>query len=411
MRPARTAARESSIFSPGDVPDLDGFWSLADSEREERLLRGIIQTHAYHFERNSAYRNTVAARGVGPWTHAAELPRLLRATSQAFKSYADVLGTSFPQDEPDGFVGWLAEQLSVDWRVGARPLGPRYPSLEDLLKAVERTGNGAGLTMLTSSGESGRVAVIPHDPVSTYLAAESFALSFQRYLGLRAQDTAIFMMPKRTRTAVARMTRLGVQRLGLARGGMRFTIPIAASPDQARLRIGRTYRSGWRGGVERMIYHPLAAFFQERVLEAHAVESAISRIIPAAARGDRVFLLGSPTQLQSMASLLLDGRRTLTLAPGSVLVTTGGTRGMRATSPLEMREQLQSTFRLTDGSPVPVRDVYGLAEANWAAMQCSQGKLSHPSVGARGHPRRKRDRASGGQGDGAARVLRPLRGR
>jgi hypothetical protein len=34
--------------------------------------------------------------------------------------------------------------------------------------------------------------------------------------------------------------------------------------------------------------------------------------------------------------------------------------------------------RLPDGHPVPVRDVYGMAEANWAAMQCAAGNYHIP---------------------------------
>ena len=80
-----TQARTSSIFSPGEVPALADFWSLAEAEREELLLRGITRVHAYHFERNTAYRNTVAARGVGLRVGSAELPRMLRATSHRFQ--------------------------------------------------------------------------------------------------------------------------------------------------------------------------------------------------------------------------------------------------------------------------------------------------------------------------------------
>ena len=49
-----------------------------------------------------------------------------------------------------------------------------------------------------------------------------------------------------------------------------------------------------------------------------------------------------------------------------------------AKGPAEMREDLRSAFRLADGGPVPVRDVYGMAEANWAAMQCSHGNYHVP---------------------------------
>ena len=146
------------------MPALADFWSMGEAEREESLLRGITESHAYHFERNTAYRNTVAARGVGPWVHPDELPRLLRATSQAFKSYIDILGTPFPQDRPAGFVEWLAEQVSVDLRPHKHHFRSRYRSLEGLLRAIERAYAGSGLEMLTSSGTSGRIDGAPPRP-------------------------------------------------------------------------------------------------------------------------------------------------------------------------------------------------------------------------------------------------------
>ena len=155
------------------------------------------------------------------------------------------------------------------------------------------------------------------------------------------------------------------------------------------MRTGRTYRTGWRGAVERRISHPLMTFLQGRLVDAQAVESAISRLIPAAAHGEKVLLFGSLTQLDAIASFLLDGGRTVTLAPGSLLGTEGGMKEACVKGPAEIRQDLQRAFRLTDGSPVPIRDVYGMAEANWAAMQCLAGQLPYPSLGTRGHPRRR----------------------
>ncbi len=334
------------------------------------MLRGITESHAYHFERNTAYRNTVAARGVGPWVGAAELPRLLRATSQAFTSYVDILGTPFPQDQPAGFAEWLGEQMSVDLR-SQHHFRSRYRSLERLLRVVERVYSGPGLQLLTSSGASGRTSVIPRDRASTDLAAESFRLSFERYLGLSADHTAILMMPERTRIAPARTVRYGLQRVGITPDRMHCTTSFLASPDKVRVRTGRTYRTGWRGGIERRVWHPAMTLLQDRLLDAQAVESAISLLVPAAAHGEKVLLFGSLTQLHGIASFLLDGGRTVTLAPGSLLGTGGGMKEA-------LRQDLQSAFRLADGGPVPIRDMYAVAEASWAAMQCSEDNYHIP---------------------------------
>jgi hypothetical protein len=360
------------------TPALADFWSIPEAERQELLLRGILNAHNYHYERNTAYRNTVAARGVGPRVTPAELPRLLRTTSQAFKSYIDILGTPFAQDQAAGFVEWLADHVSVDLRNRPHRLRPRYRSLEGLLKAIEHAYSDLGLEMLTSSGTSGRATVIPRDRLSTDLTVESFYLAFQRYLGMKADHTAIFMMPKRTRIAMARMARFSVQRVGLTDDRVHFTIPFPAHPDQVRIRAGRTYRKGWRGSVERRLWHPLIGFAQERLVNAQAVESAISHLVPAVAHGEKILLFGSPAQLHGIASLLLESGRTMTLTPGSLLGTGGGMKDAYAKGPAEIRQDLQSAFRLPDDEPVPIRDVYGMAEANWAAMQCSHGSYHVP---------------------------------
>lgn len=374
---ANIPARKSSPLS-SRPPSLAAFWTMAEAEREEILLRGITGAHAYHFQQNIAYRNTVAARGVGMSVRPADMPRLLRATSQTFKSYIDILGTPFPQDQTAGFLEWLSEQLSVDLRVGERRMRPHYRSLERLLRAIERTYPSLGLEILTSSGTSGRATVIPRDRLSTALAAESFHLSFQRYFGMQADHTAIFMMPKRTRIAMARMARFSVQRMGLAPKRVHFTIPLAAYPDHVRVRTGRTFRTGLRGAAERRLWHPLMKFVQERFVDPQALESAISHLIPAAARGEKVLLFGSPVQLHGIASLLLESGRTMTLAAGSLLGTGGGMKEAYPKGYAEIRRDLEDTFRLPDGQPVPVRDVYGMAEANWAAMQCAHGNYHIP---------------------------------
>ena len=363
---------------PDTPPALADFWSIPEPEREELLLRGILDAHAYHYEHNTAYRNTVAARGVGPCLTPAELPRVLRTTSQGFKSYIDILGTPFAQDRAADFAEWLTENTSLDLRSRPHRFRSRYRSVESLLKTVEHAYEAFGLEVLTSSGTSGRVAFIPRDRQTSKLAGESFSLSLQRYLGIQADHTAIFMTPKRTRIATARMARAGVRRVGLTTDRIHFTVPFPASPDRVRVATGLTYRRGLRGGMERRIWHPLMRFAKERLVDAQAVESAISHLIPATAHEEKVLIFGNPADLHGIASFLLDSGRTMTLSPGSLLVTEGGLDRAHSKIAVEIRRDLQEAFRLPDGDPVPVRDVYAMAEAAWAAMQCRYGNYHVP---------------------------------
>lgn len=379
---APPSASEHAVDRPAPMPALAEFWSMDRASRDKVLLDGIAAAHAYHFVHNTAYRNTVAARGVGCDLQPSEMPRLLRTTSQAFRSYIDVLGTPFPQDRPAAFVDWLADQVSVDLHPEKHRFRDRYWSLGGLLKAIEKEFADLDLELLTSGWASGRMAIVPRDPLGTGLAAESLGRCFQRYLGLTAEHTAILMTPKRTRAAVARMTRLGLLGAGLLPENIRFAVPLPESPDQARVRAGLTCRPGLRGAIERRLQRPLTRTLQDRLVDAQAVESAVTRLIPASAHEERVLLVGSLGRLHMLASFLLDGGRTITLAPGSVLVTLGNPGDAPAKTlsgtPAEMREDLRRAFRSPSGEPVPVRDVYALAEANWVAVQCAHGSYHIP---------------------------------
>ena len=86
-----------------ELSSLDGhqladFWAMPPVQRESILLEAIAESHAWHYQRNQAYRHTVAARGVGTTVGPSDLDRLLRPTAQTFKSYIEILGTPFPQE-------------------------------------------------------------------------------------------------------------------------------------------------------------------------------------------------------------------------------------------------------------------------------------------------------------------------
>lgn len=364
---------------PAQAPPLSSFWDVSRQRRDELLREGIERVHAWHYARNCAYRRTVEARGIGPQASVDDLPRLLRPTSQAFKSYIDLLGTPFPQDRPREFLQWLDDQLSIELapqRIAA--LRPRYRSLEALLRAIEGRFAALGLEVLTSSGTSGRATIIVRDATATDLTVESFYLSFRRYFGMRAEHRAIFLMPARTRIAMARMAAFSVRRVGLADDHVRFAIPLPAYPDQVRISSGRSFRSGRRGQLERRIWHPMMRLAQERLVDPLTTRRALAELEHAARDREKVLLFGSLVQLHRVALALLASGRTLTVAPGSLFGTGGGIKERYPASAAEIRADVRRAVRLPDGAPVPLRDVYGMAEANWAAMQCDAGNYHVP---------------------------------
>jgi hypothetical protein len=365
--------------------ELKNFWNAAPETRQATLLQAIAGTHAWHYPRNAAYRQTVSARGVGATVDldggsgCELLPRLLRPTAQTFKSYIDVLGTPFPQERPQAFLEWLAFHLSVDLPRGhlAR-FRPRYASLEALLRDVETIYDGFGFEISTSSGTSGRATILVRDREAVESTVESFYLSFQRYLGIDAVERAVFIMPRETRIAMARMAAFSVKRLGLPEDRIHFAIPFPADPDRVRIRSGRTFRLGWPGKVERHFWHPFMNWMQEHYVTPRAVKATVELLDLAEARGEHLLLFGGWVQLHAASRQLQAEGRTVHLAPGSLLGTGGGLKELYPFTPAQIREELATTIRLADGRPAPIRDVYGMAEGNWAAMQCAAGHYHPP---------------------------------
>jgi hypothetical protein len=250
--------------------------------------------------------------------------------------------------------------------------------LEALLQDVERNLADLGLEVLTSSGTSGRSTIMVRDGAGTAKTVESFYLSFQRYLGVEGVQRVIFVMPRQTRIAMARMANFSVRRLGLADDHVHFAIPFPAEPDRVRIRAGRTFRPGWDGVVERRFWFPFMNWMQERVVTPRAVKTTIDLLGRAEAAGERVLAFGGWVQLHAIAQALQRAGRCLHLAPGSLLGSGGGLKELYPFTPAQIRRDLAAVIELADGGPIPIRDVYGMAEGNWAAMQCRQGNYHVP---------------------------------
>jgi hypothetical protein len=243
---------------------------------------------------------------------------MLRPTAQTFKSYIDILGTPFPQDRPREFVAWLSQQLSSDLPVQRlERFRTSYPSLEALLKDIERVYLDFGFEILTSSGTSGRASIIVRDQAGVNLTVESFYLSFQRYMGMRADHRAIFIMPRDTRIAMVRMASFSFRHVGLSEDRLHFTIPFPAHPDQVRIRAGRTYRSGWSGVLERRLWHPLMNWANDRLATPRTVKHTIRLLSQAEISNDKVLLFGGWVHLHSVAHALQAEGRVMHLPVGS----------------------------------------------------------------------------------------------
>jgi hypothetical protein len=117
---------------------------------------------------------------------------------------------------------------------------------------------------------------------------------------------------------------------------------------------------------------------QERYVTPRAVKTTIELLGQAEAAGEKVLVFGGWVQLHAIARALQGAGRRLRLAPGSLLGSGGGLKELYPFTPAQIRRDLAAVIELADGSPIPIRDVYGMAEGNWAAMQCREGNYHIP---------------------------------
>jgi len=348
---------------------LQDFLTLPATQRSQVLLEAIQERHRYHLERNVAYRQTLAARGVGERLNPGDLSRLLRLAALTFKSYIEHIGP-FPQTDPLGFLRWLADQLSIPlprdrWPAFRR----RYPTLEALLRDVERIYADLGLEIVTSTGTSGRASIVVRNAATVELAVQAFFTGIQHSWGVQQGTALVFMMPRDTRVAMARSARFGTRQLDwAATSPVYYTMPFSATPDQMRIRAGRTFLPGLNGVIERRVLCPFIAWANEHLATPRCEALTLARLRECARQGRPLMLLGGLTQLHRIA---LQAR--LDLPPGSRVATGGGMKERYPFTPAQIRADLRAAF-----GNAPVSDVYGMAEANWAAFECPEGNYHIP---------------------------------
>jgi hypothetical protein len=137
--------------------------------------------------------------------------------------------------------------------------------------------------------------------------------------------------------------------------------------------------------VERRFWYPFINWMQESYVTSRAVRATIELLERAEAAGEKVLLFGGWVQLHAIAQELQQTGRILHLAPGSLLGTGGGLKERYPFTPAQIRQDVAGVVKLANGvssdsttRPVSIRDFYGMAEGNWAAMQCRHGHYHIP---------------------------------
>ena len=370
---------------------LTSFYDMSPRQRDDLLLEEIRFQHHWHYQRNSSYRATLSLRGVGPEITEDHIHRLLRVSAISFKSYIEQLGTPFPQDRPREFVQWILEQISIPpcetaplsrvakmIRANFRTVRRSYRNLEALLCDVERLFEEAGIEIVTSSGTSGTAAILLRDSSSKRIATEAYFAAIEHAWGIKSDHNLIFVMPHQTRVAMARIARMATHELGWAeRNRILYTMPFSATPDIIRIRMGRLFRTGLKGMLEQSVLHPFMEWANERLAEKKYIRATVGALEQYTTMGKPLLLLGGLVQLDSISRFISD-RGGMSLPQGSRIATGGGMKQLYWRTPAEIRSDLERAFRVSDGTAAPVTDIYGMAEGNWAAFQCTEGNYHLP---------------------------------
>jgi hypothetical protein len=356
---------------------------MPPSQRQELLLNAIFEGHRWHYTRNQAYRLTVEVKGVGATITEADLSRILRPTAHVFKSYIDILGTPFPEYHPYEFLDWLAGNLSIELlSQHLAAFKRRYSSLESFLTDIERVFADLGFVIGTSSGTSGKSTIMVRDSEAVEKAVEAYKLAVYRLWGTKDNHEIIFIMPEQTRIVMAWLARLATERLGMGTQA-HFTIPFPASPDNVRIRSGRLFKPGLRGVIEKRVLFPFMNMMNDTRVKETYVKRTIALLEDLSSSGKDVLLFGGWIQLDAVYEGLRqrgygENGKVLTLSPESMIGTGGGIKEMYPFTAAQIHERLATILRTPGGDPVPHRDVYGMAEANWAAAQCPFGNYHLP---------------------------------
>ncbi len=348
---------------------IEDFFDLKHKERIPLLIEAIFESHKYHFNNNFAYRKTVSARGINDKIDIMSLERLLRPAALTFKSYIERTGP-FPQDHPLLFIKWLNEQLSVPLPSDRFSyLRKKYWTFESLLEHIEKIYADMGIEMVTSSGTSGKASVVLRDKETIEMAIDAFFTGIYKAWGISRGTSLVFVMPEKTRVTMARTASLGTKYLRWTDdAAVYFTMPFKANTDIIRIRSGRVYRNGLMGQIEKRIINPWIAWAYKNLAEPKFMKTTLKALDECIKLGKPLMLLGAATQLHLFAQ-----KYKMTFPEGSRIATGGGMKEMYPFTFDQIRQDLKTAF-----GNIPVSDVYGMSEANWAAFECPEGNYHIP---------------------------------
>lgn len=291
---------------------------------DQALDEALLELHRHHVARIPVYRRLALDAGVEDVPDAATIARELMVTSDLFKSY-----------DP----AWLTErdfEALTDW-LGTLFVREPAVSLEGVSDLADWRAHlrSGGVFVGISSGTSGRPSFVPRDHATlTALRRNGAIYARATYGNLFPTNPDCLLL---TGDGIA----LGIQ--AAARG-------LGAGAEHVHHLDPAGVDGGW---------HEAIAF------------------LAAASGAERpVLVFGTPPLVDELcARAEADLRRPP--APGSAVVTGGGWKTVRATTPAELLGRVERALGIP---PAYVVDVYGATELNAYLLRCPHGSYHVPPI-------------------------------
>ena len=336
------------------------------------------------------------------WAHPigeADLARLLRPAALTFKSYVETIGP-FPQDDPAGFLAWLSDQLSI-------PLPPIAGRVAPALRL-------AGGTAVRHGAHVRRPGPGDRD--------------LQRHVGPRQHRGARRRHRRAGRATPSSPASSGSGASSAACAGLRHAAGHAGGDGPHGALRHAPARLG--GRQRRLLHHALLGHAgphphpRRPHLPPGPARAGSSAACSTRSWPGPTSAWPTPRYVDDTLARLRECR-----APAGPSCCWAGWRNCTPSplgEPSRPPAGQPGGHRRRDERAVPlhagadprrparrlrrraVSDVYGMAEANWAAFECPQRQLPHPALGLRGGHRRRRPDRPGPEASGLLAFFDPI---
>lgn len=328
-------------------------WSRGGEFAEQAVAQvrrqALLLNHRRYVELIPFYRRLAESAGLVEVSDLRELVAELMLTCEVFKSYD---ATWLESGDFAAMTDWLGAVFLRRPRIRTDDVGGIFEWRRRLL--------ADGVHLQHSTGTSGRLSIVPRDPVT--LAALRY--NGRCYPHPSQADLAADGAPFDALLLVPRGDGTGLQ--GVASGLVELAGRCHRLDDrELTVDMIQAHVSGVQAGplvpVDRAAAHDRCVAFLRRAVSERR----------------RVLVFGPPFAVHALVTHVLAGPGGVELAPGSTVVTGGGWKGLAEVSVGQLRDVVRDALGVP---PSHLVDVYSTVELNAALMTCVHGRYHVPPL-------------------------------